>query len=172
MIFGGNGFGFGGRGGTPVTEADLCNANNFTQLQGAVGRLNDQLTNTYMGLQNGLSTIGYESLRNHCGLVQQIDNRFSEQARAQSECCCTTQRGIDGINYNAAINTAAINANTDAKMQKILDVICENKIEALQGKVSELQNQLNLCGVVRYPQYVTTTNPFFGGGCGCGNYNI
>lgn len=170
MIYGNGGFGVGGNrgGGNPVTEADLCSANNFTQLENAVGRVNDQITNTYMGLQNGMSSLGYEALRNTNALSMQTANGFAENSRQLSECCCTTQRGIDAVNYNIASQAAAINANTTAQVQKVLDAICGNEINTLRGQLNQLQLQSALCGVVRYPQYVTTGNPF-GNTCCCNN---
>ena len=63
--------GFGGWGnrqpvmnGEPVTEAGLCNAMNFNNLENAVGRLSDSLSSDYMGLQNGICNLGYESFCN------------------------------------------------------------------------------------------------------------
>ena len=84
----------------------------------------------------------------------------------QSECCCETLRSIDGVNYNAAMNTAAINANTTAQTQKILDAISENKMEAMQNRINQLELQNVMNGVVRYPQCLTYNagaSPF----CGC-----
>lgn len=55
------------------------------------------------------------------------------------------------------------------KQQKVLDAIAQNKIEALQAQVNQLQLQAAMCGVVRYPNattYCSGSNPF--GGCGCG----
>lgn len=75
----------------PVTEAGLCNSMNFNGLENSVGRLNDSLQHDYMGLQNGISSLGYETLRN-----------FNETQNRISDCCCITQRGIDGVNYNGA----------------------------------------------------------------------
>ena len=145
-------------GGEPVTESGLCSAMNFNGLENSVGRLNDSLQADYMGLQNGLCNIGYENIRN-----------FNETHNRISDCCCMTQRAIDGVNYNGAINTAAINANTTEQTQKVLDAIAQNKIEALQAQVNQLQLQAAMCGVVRYPNattYCSGSNPF--GGCGCG----
>ena len=88
----------------------------------------------------------------------------------QNSCCCSIQRAIDGVNYANAQNTAAINANTTASMQKILDAITENKIEALQGKINSLELAQATSGVVRYPNtfsYNAGPSPFCGG-CGCG----
>ena len=132
--------------GEPVTEAGLCNAMNFNNLENSVGRLNDNLTNTYIGLQNGMCQMGYETLKNFGTTQNQI-----------AQCCCETQRAIDGVNYNGAINTAAINANTTAQTQKILDAMAQNKIESLQAQVNQLQLQSAMCGVIRYPNSTTYT---------------
>lgn len=161
LLIGGGGFFGGGRNvnGAPVTEAGLCNAMNFNNLENAVGRLNDSLQSDYMGLQNGLCNLGYETLRNFNNTQQQL-----------AECFCTTQRAIDGVNYNAAMNTAAINANTTAQTQKVLDAIQQNKIESLQAQVQQLQLQAQMTGVVRYPNgyvYTAGNSPFCSNGCGC-----
>ena len=162
LLIGGGGF-FGGNrviNGEPVTEAGLCNAMNFNNLENSVGRLNDNLTNTYIGLQNGMCQMGYETLKNFGTTQNQI-----------AQCCCETQRAIDGVNYNGAINTAAINANTTAQTQKILDAMAQNKIESLQAQVNQLQLQSAMCGVVRYPNATTYTSgmtPFWNQGC-CNN---
>lgn len=84
-------------------------------------------------------------------------------------CCCETNRNIDSVNYNAAMNTASINANTTAQTQKILDALAQNKIEALQSKINSLELQQAVSGVVRYPMqstYSSGCNPFCG--CACG----
>lgn len=164
LLFGGGGFGFGNRppvmNGAPVTEAGLCNAMNFNNLENAVGRLSDSLSADYMGLQNGICNLGYETLRNFNTTQQQL-----------AECCCTTQRGIDSVNYNGAINTAAINATTTAQTQKILDAINGNRMADMQNQINQLQLQSAMCGVVRYPTtyaYNAGQSPFCGGNtCGC-----
>ena len=95
----------------------------------------------------------------------------------QNECCCGTKMLVSeigaGINaniaqnrYEAAMNTASINANTTAQTQRILDAIAQDKIEALQNQVNQLQLALAVAGVVRYPMattYSSGCNPF----CGC-----
>ena len=63
----------------------------------------------------------------------------------QNECCCSTR-------LQMANDTASINATTVAQTQKILDALCQNKIETLQAQVNNLQLQNALAGVVKYPQ--------------------
>ena len=86
----------------------------------------------------------------------------------QNQCCCGIQRSIDGVNYNAAMNTAAINANTTAVGQKILDAIQGNRMDDMQNRINQLELQNQLGNVVRYPNgfvYNAGSNPF------CNNCN-
>ena len=100
----------------------------------------------------------------------------------QNDCCCATRLLISetgaGINagiaqnrYDAAMNTAAINANTTAQIQKVLDAIQGNRIADLQDKVNQLELQNQLASVVRYPNntFYAVPSPCFNTGCGCGN---
>lgn len=85
----------------------------------------------------------------------------------QNQCCCGIQRAIDGVNYNAAMNTASINANTTAVGQKIIDTIMGNKIDEMQNRINQLELAQAMNGVVRYPNgftYNAGNSPF----CGCG----
>ena len=125
-----------------------------------------------------------------------IQNRYDELARDvsglavgqaqalanQNECCCSTKQMIlesgAGINaniaqnrYEAAMNTAAINANTTAQTQKILDAITGNRMADMQQQINALELQNQLASVVRYPSntFYAVPSPCFNMGCGCGN---
>ena len=95
-----------------------------------------------------------------------VENALTALGGKQQECCCNTLRAIDGVNYNAAMNTASINATTTAQTQKILDALAQNKIEELQSKVNALELAQAVSGVVRYPNgwtYNAGNSPFCGG---------
>ena len=55
------------------------------------------------------------------------------------------------MNYNGAINTAAINANTTAQVQKILDAIMGNRMADMQSQINALQLQAATANVLRFP---------------------
>ena len=100
------------------------------------------------------------------GISASIQNVIANQ----NQCCCNTLRAIDGVNYANAQNTAAINANTTAQTQKILDAIAQNKVEAMQNRINQLELAQAMNGVVKYPTefaYNAGASPFCGG-CGCG----
>ena len=98
-----------------------------------------------------------------------VETALTALGGKQQECCCEQLRAIDGVNYNAAMNTAAINATTTAQTQKILDAIMGNRMADMQAKINALELQQAVAGVVRYPMastYSSGCNPFCG--CGCG----
>lgn len=99
-----------------------------------------------------------------------IGSSIQQVIANQNQCCCNTLRAIDSVKFDAAQNTAAINATTTAAVQKVLDAISENKIEALQGRINQLELNNAVAGVVRYPttfSYNAGTSPFCGG---CNGY--
>lgn len=60
-------------------------------------------------------------------------------------------------------------AKTSAEIQSIRDMLYQNKIEALQGKVSALELAQATAGLVRYPSslaYNAGPSPFCNGCCG------
>lgn len=117
---------------------------------------------------NAISTLGYQELQNLNAVNQNLMNRTYEMQSSIDQCCCNTQRNIDGVNYNIEAKAAEINANTTAQTQKILDAISGNRMADMQNQINQLQLQNAMCGVVRYPMastYTMPNNPF----CGCNN---
>lgn len=88
----------------------------------------------------------------------------------QNQCCCDTKMLISETaaqnRYDSLLNTNAINATTIAQTQKILDAMAQSKIDALQGRINQLELQAATSNIVRYPSgwtYNAGTSPF----CGC-----
>ena len=50
-----------------------------------------------------------------------------------------------------AINTAAINANTTAQVQKILDALTANRMAEMQNEINALQLQAATSNLLRFP---------------------
>ena len=184
LILAGGGFGgFGGRGPgyqpQYATQDFVQNGFNFNDLQ---NQNRDIITAINAGTAQSVATTNQV----YHDVVGALNDKYSELQRdvaglavgqanllaKENECCCNTLRAIDSVNYNAAMNTASINANTTAQTQKILDALAQNKIDALQNKVNQLELQNAVAGVVRYPSQTTYTsgaNPFCNCGCGCNN---
>lgn len=148
LMWGGNG-GLFGRGGAGdyARQSDVVYTSAFNQLQ-----------DENNAIRGDIQRVGYDNMAvikdamyNNLSEIRDLESITSSGIANQQKCCCDTLRAIDGVNYNGAINTASINATTTAQTQKILDAIAQNKMEALQSKVSELQLAQAMQGVVRYP---------------------
>jgi hypothetical protein len=92
----------------------------------------------------------------------------------QNQCCCDTKMLISETaaqnRYDALLNTNAIINNANVNNQKVLDALAQNKIDAMQARINQLELQQAVAGVVRYPtSYAYNAGPSpFCGGCGCG----
>ncbi len=166
----GGGFGsFGGNNGNAI-QADVNRGFDNQNLQ---AQTRDILSAVTAGTAQSVATTNqvYHDITGYVGdkyseLQRDVAALAVGQANLlanQSECCCGIQRAIDGVNYNAAMNTASINANTTAVGQKIIDAITANKIDEMQNRINQLELQSQLAGVVRYPNgfvYNAGSNPF------------
>lgn len=127
--WGGGGFGGGfggGRGG--AIDGYILNTD-MAQIDNKIDRLANGLCDgfyTQAQLVNGINTN-----------IMQGNNAIQAQL---ADCCCTTQRAIDGINFANANNTRDIIENQNAGTRAILEKMCQYEIEAKNAKIAE-QNQ-------------------------------
>lgn len=180
MMWGGNGFFGNGNGNTNAIQADVNRGFDNQNLQAQTRDILSAVTSGTAQTVAATNQTFHDTLGalndKYSELARDLSNLAVGQANLlakENECCCAQLRAIDGVNYNAAMNTASINATTTAQTQKILDALAQNKIEALQGRINQLELQQATQGVVRYPSsmtYAYNANPFCG--CGCGNGNI
>ena len=173
------GFGFGGgAGNSNAIQADVNRGFDNQNLQAQTRDILSAVTNgtaqtisaSTANATNAINAIkdGNASLIREFG---NVENALTALGGKQQECCCNTLRAIDGVNYNQAINTATITQSINSAMQKVLDVMSENTIQALRDKVSALELAQATASTVKYPtsmSYSYNANPFCGG-CGCSN---
>lgn len=160
MMTNGGLWGNNGRG-QAVTEAGLCNAMNFNNLENAVGRLSDQQSAIARQTDNAICNLGYETLRNFNSLEQQL-----------AACCCETKQMVLENRYLAEKNAADTKATIIEQVQSVKDLLCQQEAARKDARIWQLELNQAMCGVVRYPlqtTYSTNCNPFFGGGYGCGD---
>ena len=185
-MFGGNGFmgifgllilvgllngGFGGFGGGNQQYATRDQVQNGFDTQNmqmqTSGILNAVTSGTAQTIaastQNASNAItaikdGNAALIREFGNVETALTALGGQSQ---ECCCNILRAVDGVNYNGAINTAAINANTTAQVQKILDAITANRFAEMQGQINALQLQAATSNVLRFPNSWTFAGGVF-----------
>lgn len=198
LLFGRGGFGgglFGGNDVIPATQADVRAA---VDQQTLISKLDQQtygLADSTYALNNTI-TSGFHGVDNAvCNLGYNVQSGFNSLAHQLSDCCCTTQRAIDGVNYNMSTQLCALgnqmNNNTrdiidsqNAGTRAILDFITQDKISTLTAENQALrfaasqtaQNQfitqvgsdiVNRLQPPPVPSY-SVPNPYAGHGYGCG----
>ena len=163
-MFGG-GFGFGGFGGGNAAALQGMATQNDVQrgfdnqnlqaqtrdiLAAVTGGTAQTIAASTANAQNAINAIkdGNAALVREFGTVE---TALTALGGNMQECCCNILRAVDGVNYNGAINTAAINANTTAQTQKILDAIAGNRMADMQSQINALQLQNAMSGVMRFP---------------------
>ena len=181
LILAGGGFGFGGfnnaigyenlatsnevqRGfdnqNLQAQTRDILSAVNAGTAQ-TVGAVNQ----TFHDNLSAMQSLYNETARDIAGLAVGQANMLANQ----NECCCETKQMIMQSNYDGAMRDANTNANITAQIQSVKDMIAQDKIEALQAQVNQLQLAQATANVLRYPNawtYNAGMSPFCG--CGCG----
>ena len=159
LLFGRGGFGggglFGGGGGVSApcaTQADVRAAVDQQTLISKLDQqtygladstyaLNNTITNGFHGVDNAICTLGYN-----------LQIGFNTLGHQISDCCCQTQRAIDGVNYNMATqfcalgntiqnNTRDIIDSQNAGTRAILDFLTQDKISTLTAENQSLKFQ-------------------------------
>lgn len=177
--WGGYGNGWGGNGGANspafqgyATRADIDAALSTQGIESGIQNISTQLCNGFAGVNSNISNLGYQL----------------------QDCCCQTQRAVDGVNYNMAMQTNTIQQalcsgfrdvidSQNAGTQRIIDTITQDKIQSLQTELQSAQLQLanvsqtnNIINTLRptpVPAYITCS-PYqaaygYNNGCGtCG----
>ena len=146
----GNGFGFGG-GGNGVMDGYVL-ASDFANVERKIDSVNQglcdgfyqqaQLVNgTNMAMANGFAQAELSRSNQQAALMQQL-NAMQMQA---AECCCTTQRSIEGVRYDMAAQacdtrntvqnaTRDIIDNANSNSRAILDFLTQSKLSDLQAE--------------------------------------
>ncbi len=119
-----------------LNDLKLGQANGFagvqqTLCQGFNG-INTSVLTGFHGVDNAICTLGYQNQQGFNTLAHQI-----------SDCCCATQRAIDGVNYNMAKNTCDIVQAINASNQRVIDYMTSEKIDTLNRKLAVAEGQIS-----------------------------
>ena len=174
MMFGGGMWGggmFGGMGGWgngglmamangALTRADLCSEFNFNGLENAVRGVQQGLCDGFYAMQNSINGLGMTVMQ---GFSQAELSRANQQAALmqqlcnlgyqQKDCCCETQRSIDGVKFTIAqedcatrnlmqANTRDLIENQNANARAVLDALTAQRLEAKDERIAAQAAQI------------------------------
>lgn len=177
VIMGGGSGGFNRQGeygqyATAASQQEILYGQQF-------GQINDRLTN----LGNGICNLGYEMQGNIGQLgkevalaqagtnttIMQTGNSIQSQI---AQCCCDNRLATANLSAQMDRQTCDITTAIHAEGEQTRALMQANEIQQLRDKVSALEADNRMYGVVRYPSGYTYTagpSPFCGcnSGCGC-----
>lgn len=177
------GFGFNGNGfANAIGYENLATSNEVQRgfdAQNSMANEREILSAVNAGTAQAVAATN-QTFHDTLGIIQ---NRYDELARdisalavgqanqlaKSAECCCETKQLIMQNNYDGAMRDAATNANFTAQIQSVKDMIAQDKIEALQAQVSQLQLAQATAGMLKFPNtWSYGAGPFPPiYGCGC-----
>lgn len=162
-IFGGWGNGFGGFGGGTnggvgsEIQRGFDNQAVISKLDGISNGLcdgfyamNNSMLTGFNGINTNIMQTGYSIQQAvNADTVANMQNTNALQSQL-ANCCCETREAIQGVNYNMATNTCALqntmNNNTrdiidsqNAGFRSILDYLCQDKIATLTAENNDLR---------------------------------
>lgn len=175
-MFGG-GFGFGGFGGNAAgaavatgmaTQADMQRGfdqqNTMAQTRDILAAVTGGTAQT-IAASTANATNAINAIKDgNAALIREFGNvetALTALGGKQQECCCNILRATDQVRYDGAVNTAAINANTTAQVQKVLDAIMGNRMADMQSQINALQLQTATAGMMRFPSSWTFNGGYF-----------
>lgn len=163
--WGNNGWGNNGNGGgyaaTAATQADIQRGFDNSAVISKLDGINNGLCDGFYSMNNGMLTgfngINTNIMQTGFGIQQAINadtvanmqNTNALQAQL-ANCCCETREAIQGVNYNMAQNTCALqntmNNNTrdilenqNSNTRAILDYLCQKETADLRAENQALK---------------------------------
>lgn len=144
-------------------------SNQLTSINQGVQGLSNQLCNGFNGVvqatQQGFSAAEANANTRQIANMQQdfasqtaMMNGFNNLSQNFSNCCCENRLGLANLAATVASENCAdrealnyatrdILNNQTQSVQRILDQMCQDKIDAKNEKIAELQNQLTLANL-------------------------
>ena len=159
-LFGNGGFGGFGGGAGAGWQQGFNTQNILSKLDG--------ITN---GLCDGFYSVATNSLqaqnqlqRDLCTGFAAVNAGISENRFAAQQCCCETQRAIDGVNFNNSKNTCDIINAIHAEGEATRAQMTQNTIQALRDKLNDKDRDIQtrdfqLSQLAQNSYLVNTLNP-------------
>lgn len=152
------GNGFGGWGAGNGTGAEVQRGFDQAALTNGLTNVQTSLCNGFAGVNAAVSN-GFAQAEIAANSRQMADmNQTFALQSAMQNCCCENRAGVADLKYTVATEACAdrnaiasalrdvLEAN-NASTQRILDMMCQDKIDAKNERIAELQNQLTMANL-------------------------
>lgn len=140
--------------------------NNITGIRDSIGNLSTQLCNCCCDMRDTVNQGFYNSeiaaanrqmanMNQAFGLQDAINSGFNATQAQLANCCCENRAATADLKYTIATENCAdraaisdgirdVIASQTAGVQRILDQLCNDKIDAKNDEIAQLRQQLNM----------------------------
>ena len=155
-----------------ITEIRSGVSNLSTQLCNCCGDMQMAMANGFAGVEQGANARQMANIQQAFASQTAMSQGFNQLASQQADCCCENRLGIANLNATIAKENCAdrealnyatrdIIANQTQGIQRILDQMCNDKIDAKNEKIADLERQLTMANLA---QSQTAQNAFIAQG--------
>ena len=152
--WGGNGFGFGGNNGGYVGN-EVQRGFDQAALTNGINGIQNAMCNGFAGVNQSIANgFAQAEIAANSRQMADMNQQFAMQSALQN-CCCENRAGTADLKYTVATEACAdrnaissalrdvLEAN-NASTQRILDTMCQDKIDQKNERIAELQQQLQM----------------------------
>ena len=136
--FGGNWNNGGGFGGNGVQEGF-----NQAALTSGLASIQNSINDVQGAICNGFSQA---EIANNARQIADMQQMFSVQSQL-SQCCCDNRAGIESLRATIASENCADRQAVADGVQRILDQMCSDKIDAKNERIADLERQLTMANL-------------------------
>ena len=151
----GNGGFFGGNNGFDNGYAWLSNGQKEIMQNTNNGFDTLHLSNQLEGNRDAINSLSNQLCNSTADITSAVNNGFYGLNTSFLNCCCENRLGIADLKYTVATENCAdrealsngirdIISNQTASTQRILDQLCQDKIDAKNEKIADLERQLSM----------------------------
>lgn len=160
---GGFGGGFGGGGGALGLGA-IYGAQQFNQLDNGIRAVQNGISDATYALTNNLNGINMNLSNALCSTTYELAGKIDANRFAAQQCCCETQRSIDGVKFGNAQNTCDIINAIHAEGEATRAQLTQNTIQGLRDKLADKDRDIQtrdfqLSQLSQNAYIVNTLNP-------------
>lgn len=138
--------------------------NNVTSIRDSIGNLSTQLCNCcgdiqmalcngFAGVEQGANARQIANMQTAFGMQTAMNQGFNSLGSQFADCCCENRLGLADLKYTVATENCAdraaisdgirdVIANQTAGVQRILDQLCADKIDAKNDEIAQLRQEL------------------------------
>lgn len=148
--------GFGGWGGNNDVLPYLWNQNTADAVNSRfdASGISNQISGVQNSINNGFANAeiaacgrAMDSMQTaYQNQISALQQNFAMQTQ-MADCCCKTQTSIAQLSSDLAREACADRQAVADGVQRILDQMCNDKIDSKNDKILELQNQLNMANL-------------------------